>query len=169
LVVASNTRTDFQQMSIEVYIINLVIGVVTFFILRWTLKRFVKADKLRIGLTWTGTIILTPIIYIGLIIGFFSVLFRQPTVDFNKEKWFADKEIRYQMRDDLVNSKILENKSKKEVTDLLGLPDFGTDTTNIWDYDLGTSGAGFGWQFNSLIVTFDNERVTTVKKKEIVD
>jgi hypothetical protein len=156
-------------MSIEVYIINLVIGIVTFFILRWTFKKFVKADKVRIGLTWIGTAILTPIIYVGLITVFFSILFYEPTRDFDREKWLADKEGRYEMRDDIVESKILNGKNKKEVIDLIGLPDFGTDTTKIWNYDLGTSGAGLGWQFNTLLVTFDNDRVVKVEKQEIVD
>lgn len=156
-------------MSIEVYIINLVIGIVTFFILRRTLERFVKADKLRIGLTWAVTIILTPIIYVGLITVFFSILFYEPTKDFDRVKWFADKEGRYEMRDDIVESKILNEKNKKEIIDLIGLPDFGTDTTNVWNYDLRTSGAGFGWQFNALLVTFDNDKVVNVEKQEIVD
>ena len=73
------------------------------------------------------------------------------------------------MRNDLVESGLLKNKNKKEILDILGPPDFGTDTTNVWDYDLGISGAGLGWQFNSLIITFDEERVTKVEKKEIVD
>jgi hypothetical protein len=156
-------------MSIEVYIINLVIGIMTFFILRWTLRKIVKADKLRIGLTWVGTIILTPTIYVGLITVFFSILFHQPTRDFDRDKWFADKEKRYEMRDDIVESGILNKKNRREIIDLIGRPDIGTDSTNIWNYDLGTSGAGFGWQFNTLIVTFDNDRVTSVEKREIVD
>lgn len=156
-------------MSKEVYIINLVIGVVTFFILRWTLKKFVKADKLRIGLTWVGTIILTPLIYVGLIAIFFSILFHQPTRDFDKDRWFADRERRYEMRDDIVESGILKEKNKKEIIELVGPPDFGTDTTDVWNYDLGTSGAGLGWQFNTLLVTFDNDRVIKVEKQEVVD
>lgn len=157
-------------MSTEVYITILVIGIVTFFVLRWTLKRIIKTDKdLRTALTWIGTIVLTPLIYFGLIIALFSAMFYEPTRDFDKEKWFADKEKRYEMRDDLVNSEILKNKNKKEVADILGLPDFETDTTNIWNYDLGTSGAGLGWQFNTLLITFDNDRVTKVEKQEIVD
>lgn len=156
-------------MSIEVYIINLVIGIVTFFILRWTLKKFVNTDKLRIGLTWVGTIILTPIIYVGLFTVFFTMLFYEPKKDFERDKWFADKEGRYEMRDYIVESRILNGKNKKEIIDMIGLPDFGTDTTNVWNYDLGTSGAGFGWQFNTLLVTFDNDRVVKVEKQEIVD
>lgn len=157
-------------MSTEVYIINLVIGVVTFFILRWTLKRFIKSDiVLRITLTWFGTVVLTPIIYIGLIAIVFSLMFYEPTRDFDKEKWFDDKAKRYEMRDDLVKTGLLQNKSKQEILEILGPPDLMADTVNIWDYDLGTSGAGFGWQFNNLILTFDNGRVTKVEKKEIVD
>ena len=156
-------------MSTEVYIINLIIGVVTFFSLRWILKKFVKSDKLRIGLTWGGTIILTPLIYVGIVAIFFSILFYEPTRDFDKEKWFADRESRYEMRDDIVESGFLNDKNRQEIIDLIGLPDFGTDSTNIWNYDLGTSGAGLGWQLNTLIVTFDNDRVVKVEKREILD
>lgn len=156
-------------MSIEVYIINLVIGVLTFSILWWTLKKFIKADKLRIGLTWVGTIILTPLIYAALITIFFSILFHQPTRKFDKDKWFADRERRYEMRDDIVESGILKEKNKKEIIELVGPPDLGTDTTDVWNYDLGTSGAGLGWQFNTLLVTFDNNRVVKVEKQEVVD
>ena len=42
-------------------------------------------------------------------------------------------------------------------------------STEIWTYDLGMSGAGFGWQFNSLQLTFENGKVSDVKKLEIVD
>jgi hypothetical protein len=153
----------------EVYIINLVIGLVTFSILRWTLKKFIKADRLRIWLTWLGTIILTPIIYLGLIVIFINILFYEPTRDFDKEKWFADKSKRYEMRDDIVESEILKSKNKKEIIELIGLPNFGSDSTDIWNYDLGTSGAGFGWQFNSLLITFDNDEVVKVEKREVVD
>ena len=156
-------------MGLAVYIVNLAIGTITFFILRWTFKKFVKADKLRIGLTWLGTIILTPIIYLGLIFIFINIIFYEPKRDFDKERWFADKAKRYEMRDDIVESEMLKAKNKKEIIDLIGLPDFGSDSTDIWNYDLGTSGAGFGWQFNSLLVTFDNDKVVKVEKGEAVD
>jgi len=96
-----------------------------------------------------------------------TVMFYEPTRDFNKEKWFADKSKRYEMRDDLVESELLKNKTREEVLDILGPPDLRVDTVNFWDYDLGTSGAGFGWQFNNLIITFDKDRVTKVEKREV--
>ena len=157
-------------MGAEVYISNLVIGIVTFFILRWIFKRLIKTDNvLRIALTWIGTVILTPIIYLGLIAIFIIVISYEPSRSFNKERWFADKFNRYEMRDDLVKSGRLKNKSKQEIVEILGLPSTVIDSLNIWDYELGMSGAGFGWQFNNLKLTFDNGYVTKVEKVEILD
>ena len=70
------------------------------------------------------------------------------------------------MRDDIVNSNILKSKTKQELIQLIGKPDI-KDSTNIWIYDLGTSGAGLGWQFNSLKITFKNREVSDVKKIEL--
>lgn len=157
-------------MGVEVYVINFVIGILTFLILRWIFKKFITTNRvLRIILTCIGTIVLTPIIYTGLIVVMIAAMFYEPTRDFSKEKWFADKSKRYEMRDNLVESELLKNKTKEEILDILGPPDIRTDSVNVWDYNLGTSQAGFGWQFNNLIITFDNDRVTKVEKTEIVD
>ncbi|MGP1993876.1 hypothetical protein D9V96_018495 [Zobellia laminariae] len=155
-------------MSPEVPITVILIGIPTFFILRWILKRFIKNKKTRNWTSILGTIIIAPILYIGLVMAFFSYLFYEPQYDFEKERWFADKNSRFEMRDDLVNSGILNGKTKIEVIELIGNSE-SADSTDIWTYDLGTSGAGFGWQFNSLILTFENEKVSDVKKQEIVD
>lgn len=156
-------------MSFEVYIINLIIGAITFFILQFTLKKFVKEDHRRNRLTWIGTIVLTPIIYVALIGLLLTTMFHQPSSDFNRNKWLSDKSARHEMRDDLVESEILKNKTKEEVLEILGPPDVRADTLNYWDYDLGISAAGFGWQFNNLIITFDKNRVAKVEKREVVD
>ncbi|WP_299126393.1 hypothetical protein [uncultured Winogradskyella sp.] len=155
-------------MSPEVPIIVIILAIPTFFILRWILKRFIKNKKTRNWTSIFGTIIIAPILYIGLVMAFFSYLFYEPQYDFEKERWFADKNARFEMRDDLVNSGILNGKSKSEVIELIGKSE-SNDSTEIWTYDLGMSGAGFGWQFNSLQLTFENGKVTDVKKHEIVD
>ena len=155
-------------MSTEALIITLIIAIPTFFVLRWILKRFIKDKKIRNWCTAIGTIILVPILYLGLIIAFFSYLFYEPQYDFEKERWFADKNTRFEMRDDLVNSEILNGKTKSEIIELIGKSE-SADSTEIWTYDLGMSGAGFGWQFNSLQLTFENGKVSDVKKIEIAD
>jgi hypothetical protein len=155
-------------MSPLVPIIVLIIAIPTFLVLRWILKRFIKNKK---TLKWTvivSTIIISPIIYYVLIIMFFSLLFYEPQYDFDRERWLADSEARHEMRDNLVESEILINKSKSEVIHLIGEPK-SKDSTDLWIYDLGMSGAGFGWQFNYLELTFENGIVSDVKKIEIVD
>jgi hypothetical protein len=155
-------------MSPNVPIIVIIIAIPTFFTLRWILKRFIKNKNTINGTSISGTIIIAPILYIGLVMTFFSYLFYEPQYDFEKERWFADKNSRFKMRDDLLNSGILNGKSKSEVIELIGNSE-SNDSTEIWTYDLGMSGAGFGWQFNSLQLTFENGIVTDVKKHEIVD
>lgn len=48
---------------------------------------------------------------------------------------------------------------------MLGEPTRG-DTTDVWMYDMGVSGAGFGWAFHELKLTFENEQVVSVEKYE---
>ena len=155
-------------MSPEVPIIILIIAIPTFFLLRWILKRFIQNKKTRNLTSIAGTIIIAPILYLILIFAFFSYLFYEPQYDFDKEKWFADKHSRHEMRDDIVESGILKGKSQSEIVEIIGKPE-SNDSTDLWQYNLGMSSAGFGWQFNYLELTFENGKVTNVKKIEIVD
>ena len=155
-------------MSPEVQIIILIIAVPTFLILRWILKRFIQNKKTRNWTSIAGTIIIAPILYLVLVFSFFSYLFYEPQYDFDREKWFSDKHSRFEMRDDIVESRILKGKSKSEIIELIGKP-VSNDSTELWTYDLGMSGAGLGWQFNYLELTFENEQVSSVKKLEIID
>jgi len=155
-------------MSPEVPIIILIIAIPTFFVLRWILKRFIKNSKTRNLTSIAGTIIVAPILYLILIFAFFSYLFYEPQYDFDKEKWFADKNSRFEMRDDIVESGMLKGKNKSEIIVIIGKPE-SNDLTELWKYDLGMSGAGFGWQFNYLELQFENGKVSDVKKIEIID
>jgi len=155
-------------MSPEVLIIILIIPIPTFFVLRWILKKFIKDKKTRNWTSIIGTIIIAPILYFGLVTALFNYLFYEPQYDFDREKWFADKHSRFEMRDDIVDSEILKGKSKPEIVEFIGDPEFN-DSTDVWTYVLGISGAGFGWQFNSLELTFEKGKVSGVKKIKIID
>jgi hypothetical protein len=155
-------------MSPEVPIIILLIAVPTFLILRWILKRFIQNKKARNWTSIAGTIIIAPVLYLVLVFSFFSYLFYEPQYDFDREKWLADKHSRFEMRDDILESGILKGKSKSKIIELIGKP-VSNDSTELWTYDLGMSGAGLGWQFNYLELTFENEQVSSVKKLEIID
>lgn len=152
----------------EVYLINLVIAIPTFFIIRWLIRRITKEKTLGILIPWIGTLFLTPLIYVCFVIMIFYVITYEPSRNFNKERWFSDTEKRYEMRDDIVKSKILLGKTKSEIIELIGRPGKG-DSTNVWNYDLGMSGNGFGWQFNNIELTFIDNIVSDIKKIEIKD
>ncbi|WP_299890716.1 hypothetical protein [uncultured Lacinutrix sp.] len=154
-------------MSIEVPIIILIIAIPTYFIVKWLLKRFIVDIKTLKITSIVGTAILAPFIYIGFILIFMSYLFYQPQYEFNKNKWMASKHLRHEMRDDIVESRILNGKNKSEIVELIG-ESKNNDSLDIWVYDLGMSSAGFGWQFNSLELSFENGQVMNVKKTEIV-
>ena len=155
-------------MNLEVPIIILIISIPTFFFLRFILKKFIKNERVKIWISVIGSLIIGTTLYVGLISLLFSYLFYEPQYDFDKEKWFADKNTRYEMRDDLVDSGILNGKTKREIIEIIGKSE-SADSTNIWTYNLGMSGAGLGWQFNSLQLTFEDGKISEVKKIEIVD
>ena len=47
----------FFGVSIEVYLILLILDIPTFFIWQWILKKFIKVDKTRKNATWIATIV----------------------------------------------------------------------------------------------------------------
>jgi len=150
------------------YIYLIILTFPTFLFLNWVLKKYIKNQKNRKISTIIGTIILTPILFYGIIYLFLSYIFYEPQYKFDKEKWFNEKNERFEMRDDIVNSKILMKKTKKEVLAVIGEPTKG-DTTDIWSYSLGMGGGGVLFQFNDLVVTFKNDTVRKVEKIEIID
>ena len=152
-------------LSLEVYIINLIIGIPVLFILRWIFRKWIKNEKLRKLATWIGTLISTPIIYIGIIILWISISSYYPTNDFDKTKWDTDKEKRYEMSDDIIKSKMLIGKTKQEVLQILG--DEGNSIeSNNWYYDLGFVPRFLSIDPDVLTIKFVNGKVTEVKQHE---
>jgi hypothetical protein len=127
-----------------------------------------KDPRLKKLASWITTIILSPIIYYAIVEVIFLFLFYEPSYDFTQKRWFDNKELRYQLKDDLVESKILLDKTKIDIINTIGKPDHG-DTTDLWNFDLGSSCAGFGWQFNYLRISFQNDKVNNVQLDEWKD
>jgi hypothetical protein len=123
-------------VGIEVYFILLALGIPTFFIWRWLFKKIIKVDKTRKIATWTATLIATPLIYIGIIMLWLFSISYYPTHDFDQEKWFANKETRYELSEDIIESEMLIGKTKSEVRQILG-DEGNTDESNNWNYYLG--------------------------------
>ena len=85
----------FFGVSVEVYLILIVLSIPTYLIWRWLLKKYIKVDRTRKIATWTATIIATPLIYVGLILLWIFSISYYPNRDFDKQKWFGDKDKRY--------------------------------------------------------------------------
>ena len=117
-----------------------------------------------------ATLIVSPVLfYFGSIfLLFFWLSIPEFQQDFDQITWAEEKKNRYIMRDDLVKSRILEKKSKEDVIAILGKPDRG-DSTDVWIYHMGASGAGFGWAFYHLNVSFENEKVENAAVIEVFD
>ena len=152
-------------VSIEVYFILLVLGVPTFFIWRWFLKKFIKVDKTRKVATCTVTLITTPLIYIGIIMLWFSSMSYHQTNDFDKEKWSTEKETRYELSEDIIESEMLIGKTKSEVRQILG-DENNTDQSDHWSYYLGFRPGFANIDPDVLDIEFQDGKVIRVGQHE---
>ncbi len=96
-----------------------------------------------------------------------------PESKFDSKKWTENVEGRHEMRKDLIDSKILIGKTKKEVIEILGIPQninkVNNDTIKNWTYFLGNEGHGMGWKFHYLNLEFTNGKVEKVENNEFID
>jgi hypothetical protein len=157
-------------LSLEVYFILFSIFIPTFFFWKWILKKYIKVAKTRKIATWLATLVVTPFIYLGLIILFIFLMSYTPSKKFDKPQWLADKEERFQMADDIIESKMLIGKDTNQVKQILGEPPWRDTTANKWTFDLGCGGGGFGFLFHYLDLHLDKKSVvTSVKHIKIRD
>jgi hypothetical protein len=147
--------------TIEHYYIMLILGIPIFFIWQWLFKKFIKVDQTRKITTWVVTICSTPIIYVGLIMLFLFSVSYHPSYEFDKERWAANKEKRYQLSEHIIESKMLIGKTKAEVKQILGDADHSDDLNN-WDYHLGFRPALFSIDIDILDIEFKEGKVVKV-------
>ncbi len=159
----------FILPSIEVYFILFIIGILPYFFWRWLYKKYIKDKQKQKVAIWVSTIIITPIIYIGLIYIYIIYITSEPSRDFDKTKWMADKQGRFKMGDHIVKSKILINKDTNEVKQMLGSPTIQDSLNLHWTYNMGVGGGGLGFLFHDLSIQFNNNKVTTVLHNRVDD
>lgn len=149
-------------MSPEVPIIILILAIPVYFLSKWILKKFKFGnDKSRKFLAIIPTIIVSPILYVGIImIWIFSISY-YPKTDFNKQKWESNKDERYKMSKDIIKSELLIGKTKDEVINLLG-NDFFKYNDNHIAYDLGFVPRLFNIDPDVLDIYFENGKVIKV-------
>jgi hypothetical protein len=153
-------------MGIEVPIIIVILAIPVYFLLKWILKKLKIGDnKNRKFLAIIQTIILSPLLYVGIILVWFFSVSYYPKTDFNKQEWNENKEERYKMSNDLIKNELLIGKSKIEVSELLG-DDFYSYDENHIAYDLGFVPGLFNIDPDVLDIYFENGKVIKVGQHE---
>ena len=150
----------------------LIIGIPVFFSLRWLFKRYISDRRRRNIATWTGTIVLTAVLYVAAVYIFFSILFHEPERKFDQVSWSADRTHRFQMADNIIKNKLLIGKDTAQVKALLGdthIKYYGSNQQTIWTYDMGNGGGGLGFLFHSLAIEFRENKAILVSHQEIAD
>ena len=133
--------------------------------MRKILDNSVKVDKTRKIATWTATIVATPLIYVGLIMLWFFSISYYPTHGFDNQKWFADKEKRYELSEDLIDSKMLIGKTKPEVRQILG-DEGNNDKSDYWNYYLDFRPGFANMDPDVLDIEFKDGKVIRVGQHE---
>lgn len=80
--------------------------------------------------------------------------------DFSVEKWQNEPQKRYQMIDDILESKRFMNQTKKEIIELLGQPNQVNQERFL--YDLGQPESFFNSKSEILVLYFKNDKVNKV-------
>ena len=140
--------------------------------MRRVFPNLTNANNLLSGLLALG---LAPLFTIAIFMLFLNVLVYEyhPNRKFEMESWQENAQDRHEMSEDLLESKLLINKTKAQIATELGLPNddilLESDTLSIWTYDMGVRGWGLGWKFYYLNIDFDNNLSKSVKIKEVID
>ena len=148
-------------MDIAACLILIVLGIPIYFIWRW-IGRKVDVDNMTKKVTvWAATIITTPIVYFMLI---WLMFFYYPKYDFNKTSWQTNKGERYEISNNIIDSKMLIGKSKKEVIQIMG-DEGNMDTSDDWSYNIGTIPKIGNIDPSNLNITFKDGKVIEVTQR----
>lgn len=151
-------------MSPEVPIIVIIIACIVYYISKLILKRLnFGTSKKRKIVALISSIILSPLIYLGIIYMMLFTISYYPSNDFDKIKWDTNKAERYKMSEDIIESEILIGKTKTEIFQLLG-NDFYSYNNNHIAYELGFVPGLFNIDIDVLDIYFENEKVIKVSQ-----
>ncbi|MDO6598274.1 hypothetical protein Q4512_15225 [Oceanihabitans sp. 2_MG-2023] len=148
------------------FLIILILAIPSYFLSKWGLKKFnLGNDENRKLIALIPAILLSPIIYIGLMYLWILSISYYPTNDFDKQEWETNIEERYKMSEDIIESKILIGKTKEEIIELLG-KDFYTYNQNHIAYGIGFVPGLFSMDPDVLDIYFENGKVTKVEQHQ---
>ena len=137
-------------MGNEVIFIVSVIALIFYLVISKFLKNNIKDNYFRIFIGLIISIMFGIIFYVFSVAGLIYFLTKEKSRDFDKKDWILlnediEKRLhRYEMIDDLIDSRVLIDKDSIQVKELLGKPNYKNTNENVWTYEAGTGG-GFGF------------------------
>lgn len=161
--------TVFFELPASVYLKILIAFIAVIIFSRWLAKKMINAGKSKAYTNNAKTLIYSGFAYVAFVWLVFNVITYERQTKFNQDKWMAEKNKRYEMAADLIQSGIVAGKDSIEVKSLIGEPDLRNVASQIWNYNMGEGGGGFGFTLHYLLVEFKGDTVSHVLHHEIVD
>lgn len=120
-------------------------------------------------------LVLTPLIYFYVVyplLNIFSSYHHEKY--FDKMAWKEKPAVRYEMSGDIIDKKLLKDRSKTEVEHLLGTCDWYSwddslkmNSPDLWNYNLGVKPGAFNRANEYLEISFENNRAKHIKQYQI--
>ena len=161
-------------MGNEVFFIVSVIALIFYLVISKFLKNIIKDNYFRIFIGLIISIMFGIIFYVFSVAGLIYFLTKEKSRDFDKKDWILlnediEKRLhRYEMIDDLIDSRVLIDKDSIQVKELLGKPNYKNTNENVWTYEAGTGG-GFGFVDHFLEIYYKKNKVQKIEHKRIQD
>jgi cbb3-type cytochrome oxidase subunit 3 len=158
----------------EVIFIVSVIALIFYLVISKFLKNNIKDNYFRIFIGLIISIMFGIIFYVFSVAGLIYFLTKEKSRDFDKKDWILlnediEKRLhRYEMIDDLIDSRVLIDKDSIQVKELLGKPNYKNTNENVWTYEAGTGG-GFGFVDHFLEIYYKKNKVQKIEHKRIQD
>lgn len=145
-----------------------LILLISFVLSAMLIYRLLKRRKKKIiswkTLTYSGHVFfLGVIIYIVYTLTYYSVVNHYSQKQFSAKDWIDFPEKRYELYKDIQRSKVLIDKDKNRVNELLGAPSFNNDST--YYYYMGIKPGLFIINPEYLIINFDGDTSRQVSSK----
>jgi hypothetical protein len=142
----------------------LLLGLPIFFVWRKIFRKFIQHKRKRVIATWGITVISTPIILVGIMNLSIYWMNYYPKHSFNHNDWMGNKDERYELSDDIINSKVLIGKTKSDIRTLLG-NEGNQDNLDEWTYYLGIKPEILNIDPSALIIYFEKGKVTRIEQQ----
>lgn len=160
-----------MSVSPEVYVIVIIIAAIVFWPSWWLASKFFKRTRNILLASVLGSLVVAPILYVGLISAMLFSMYYYPSETFTTEAWqatgWSEKHgdnlppTRYKYSQDLIERRLLVGKTKAEVIEMLGE---GYETPDRISNDLGFV-PGHGIDPDFLEVYFENGVVIKVEQR----